>query len=45
MLNFLGQLNHFPSSGKNRFIALFLPELNVEVAIGKMALNKARLPL
>jgi len=34
MLHFLSQLNHFPGRRKDRFIPLFLPEFDVEFAVG-----------
>jgi hypothetical protein len=44
MEDFLGQLDHFPCSGEDSFIALFLPELYVERTIGKATLDQSCFP-
>jgi len=44
MENFLSQFDHFPCSGKDSFIALFLPELYVERPIGKAAFDQSCFP-
>ncbi len=44
MLDFLRQLHHLPCGLEDGFIALFLPELDVEGAVGVMAAHEAGLP-
>jgi hypothetical protein len=44
MSNFLSQLYHLPCCTKDSFIALLLPELNIEAAIREFACDKTRLP-
>jgi len=45
MPHFLGYFDHFPGGRKNRFIALFLPELDVESPVRKFSDHKPRTPL
>jgi hypothetical protein len=44
MARFLSYLHHLPSGGKDGFISLLLPKLNVERTIWKTALHQSRLP-
>jgi hypothetical protein len=44
MLHFLSQLNHFPSGRKDGRIALLLPELDIEFAVGILPDDESRRP-
>jgi hypothetical protein len=44
MFEVLGEFNNFPSSLKNGFVALFLPELNIKVPAREFTLNEPRFP-
>jgi len=37
MLGFFGNANHFPHSGKNCFIALLLPEIDIKLPVRVLA--------
>lgn len=44
MLDLFGNANHFPDSGKNCFIALLLPEIDIKLPVGGLASDDPGLP-
>ena len=44
MADFFGKLHQFPCGGKDRFVPLLLPELDVEGAVGEPTLYQTGFP-
>jgi hypothetical protein len=45
MFEFFREFHHLPSRSEDRFVALFLPEFDVEFTTGKAAFDQPGFPL